>query len=191
MKFNTPAGNVPIPPDIAAQQGTFTGKNNPLVAFGRLDYQLNEKNSVNLQYTYAAQYGLSFNVAAGQTSIAATNNSILDRESQGVKAGWTSVITSNLVGRGAFDYWESGLDLRFGRDMYNSFVRYQSRLIRVFDSLAEPYGFQVIDATRPAVEVFESLKTSVSEIFDGQRRKSVHPAAAPKPVKAIVRRAIA
>ncbi len=75
--------------------------------------------------------------------------------------------------------------------MYNSFVRYQSRLIRDFDSLAEPYGFQVIDATRPAVEVFESLKTSVSEIFDGQPRKSVHPAAAPKPVKSIARRAIA
>ena len=108
-----------------------------------------------------------------------------------LRAEVPDLISRVVVGRGAFDYWESGLDLRFGRDMYNSFVRYQSRLIRVFDSLAEPYGFQVIDATRPAVEVFESLKTSVSEIFDGQRRKSVHPAAAPKPVKAIVRRAIA
>ena len=108
-----------------------------------------------------------------------------------LRAEVPDLISRVVVGRGAFDYWESGLDLRFGRDMYNSFVRYQSRLIRVFDSLAEPYGFQVIDATRPAVEVFESLKTSVSEIFDCQRRKSVHPAAAPKPVKAIVRRAIA
>ena len=108
-----------------------------------------------------------------------------------LRAEVPDLISRVVVGRGAFDYWESGLDLRFGRDMYNSFVRYQSRLIRVFDSLAEPYGFQVIDATRPAVEVFESLKTSVSEIFDGQPRKSVHPATAPKPVKSIARRAIA
>jgi dTMP kinase len=90
------------------------------------------------------------------------------------------LISRVVVGRGAFDYWESGLDLRFGRNMYDSFVRYQARLIRVFDSLATPYGFQVIDATRPPLEVYESLKASMSKIFDGQgpgkpahRRKSV------------------
>jgi len=67
--------------------------------------------------------------------------------------------------------------------MFDSFVRYQSRLIRVFDSLAAPYNFQVIDASRPPVEVFESLKASVARIFDGDdkpvaadRRKSVRPA---------------
>jgi hypothetical protein len=51
------------------------------------------------------------------------------------------------------DYWESGLDARFGRDIYDSFVRYQARLIRVFDRLAKPYGFEVVDAGRPAEEV--------------------------------------
>ncbi len=33
--------------------------------------------------------------------------------------------------------------------MYDSFVRYQARLIRVFDRLAKPYGFEVVDAGRP------------------------------------------
>ena len=85
------------------------------------------------------------------------------------------LISRVVVGRGAFDYWESGLDNGFGRNMYDSFVRYQSRLIRVFDSLAAPYGFEVIDATRPPVEVFESLKTSVSRVFEVQEKpKPVH-----------------
>ena len=70
-----------------------------------------------------------------------------------------------VVGRGAFDYWESGLDLRFGSDMYERLVRYQSRLFRVLDQMAGPYGFEVIDATRPSDEIFESLKTSIAKVL--------------------------
>ena len=100
-----------------------------------------------------------------------------------LRADVPDLISRVVVGRGAFDFWESGMDVRFGRNMFDSFVRYQSRLIRVFDSLAAPYNFQVIDARRPPVEVFESLKTSVARIFDGDdkplaadRRKSARPA---------------
>ena len=71
-----------------------------------------------------------------------------------------------VVGTGAFDDWESGLDLGFGPDMYESFVRYQSRLIRVFDQMASPYGFKVIDATRSADQVFTALKTSITETLE-------------------------
>jgi len=56
--------------------------------------------------------------------------------------------------------------------MYDSFVRYQGRLIRVFDRLAKPYGFEVVDAGRPAEEVFQTLKDSISGI--------VGPVAAPR-----------
>jgi dTMP kinase len=105
------------------------------------------------------------------------------------------LISRVVVGRGAFDYWESGLDYGFGPNMYDSFIRYQSRLIRVFDSLAEPYGFEVIDATRPPVEVFESLKASVSRIFEPHEkpkivlpRKSVERAQAIQTIKAAARR---
>ena len=100
-----------------------------------------------------------------------------------LRAEVPDLISRVVVGRGAFDYWESGLDFRFGRGMYDSFVRYQSRLIRIFDNLAKPYGFQVIDATRPPAEVFESLKTCVGRIFDGQERKTAQPAPAAAPVR--------
>ena len=49
--------------------------------------------------------------------------------------------------------------------MYDSFVRYQTRLIRVFDRLAQPYGFEVVDAGRPAEEVFETIQHSISGVF--------------------------
>src|SRR5579872_2546248 len=79
-----------------------------------------------------------------------------------LRAEVKDLISRVVVGRGAFDYWESGLDLHFGRDMYESFVRYQSRLIQVFDDMSGPYGFQVIDASKPPAQVFESLQAAIS-----------------------------
>src|SRR5207253_4628272 len=46
-----------------------------------------------------------------------------------LRAGVQDLITRVVVGRGAFDYWESGMDIGVGRNMYDSFVRYQTRLI--------------------------------------------------------------
>jgi dTMP kinase len=83
-----------------------------------------------------------------------------------LRAEVRDLISRVVLGKGQFDYWESGLDLGFGPDMYESFVRYQSRLIRVFDQLAESYGFRIIDATRPATEVFESLKDVISGVYE-------------------------
>jgi dTMP kinase len=70
-----------------------------------------------------------------------------------------------VVGKGAFDYWESGLDFGFGPDMYTSFVRYQARLLRVFDQLAGPYGFQIVDASQSSDQVLSVLKGSISAVF--------------------------
>lgn len=83
-----------------------------------------------------------------------------------MRAEVKDLISRVVVGRGAFDYWESGLDLHFGKDMFESFVRYQSRLIQVFDDLAEPYGFEVIDASRSVDQVFADLKASVSKVLE-------------------------
>ncbi len=104
VKFNTPS--IAIPADIAAQQGEQTQKNNPLVAFGRVDYQINNANNINLQYTYAAQSGLNFGGASGQTNQAVTNNTYLDRASQGVKVALSTVLSPNLVNevRGQWAY---------------------------------------------------------------------------------------
>ena len=49
--------------------------------------------------------------------------------------------------------------------MYDSFVRYQTRLIHVFDRLAQPYGFTTVDASRPPDQVFEALQTEISRTF--------------------------
>lgn len=74
-----------------------------------------------------------------------------------------------VLGRGQFDYWESGMDLRFGPDMYESFVKYQARLIRALDSMSKPYGFTVIDAGQPIPKIFQDLKRRISRLRLGPK----------------------
>ena len=79
-----------------------------------------------------------------------------------LRAEVRDLVSRVVLGRGAFDYWESGMDLRFGRDMYESFVHYQTRLIRALDSMAKKYNFTVIDASQPAEQIFAELQRLIS-----------------------------
>ena len=69
------------------------------------------------------------------------------------------LVTRVLQSRG-FDYWESGMDMHMGEDMYESFVRYQKWLLAEFDKMVETYGFQIVDASGSVEEVFEELAGS-------------------------------
>ncbi len=66
-----------------------------------------------------------------------------------------------VLQRGGFDYWESGMDMRLGSDLFESFVNYQTRLLKQFDTMSEEYGFQVIDAGLPIEQVTEQLKARI------------------------------
>jgi hypothetical protein len=46
--------------------------------------------------------------------------------------------------------------------MYESFVRYQTRLIRALDSMAKKYNFTVLDASQPAEKIFAELQGLIS-----------------------------
>jgi dTMP kinase len=74
------------------------------------------------------------------------------------------LVSRVVLGRGAFDYWESGMDLRFGPDMYESFVRYQTRLIKALDSMVERYEFTVIDASQPIDKIFRELQRQIRRL---------------------------
>lgn len=69
-----------------------------------------------------------------------------------------------LYGKG-FNYWESGMDLGFEDNLYDSFRVYQSRVIRELDQMAEEYDFVTIDASRDPDSIFEELKTVITPIL--------------------------
>jgi len=78
-----------------------------------------------------------------------------------------------VLGRGAFDYWESGMDMRFGSDMHQSFVRYQTNLVRALDRMAKRYDFTVVDASRPSEVIFRELKEHIAGLQLGKAHEVV------------------
>lgn len=68
-------------------------------------------------------------------------------------------------GRG-FDYWESGMDLHLGEDLYDSFIEYQTRMLKVFDRLTGEYGFHVLNASRSVRSVGNDLRRSIAAVLD-------------------------
>jgi dTMP kinase len=73
-------------------------------------------------------------------------------------------LTPRVLTRGAFDYWESGMDFQEETDLYRSFVRYQSRLIAAFDDMSKRFDFKVIDGNRDVAPVFSDLSRGVLKV---------------------------
>jgi dTMP kinase len=66
-----------------------------------------------------------------------------------------------LEGKG-MDYWESGMHLALGSDIFDSFRRYQSRLIREYNRLAVEFGFITVDARRPIETIQAQLRQRIA-----------------------------
>src|SRR6267142_3239715 len=74
------------------------------------------------------------------------------------------LVSRVVLGRGAFDYWESGMDMRFGNNMLDSFVRYQTKVIHALDVMAKKYNFVTVDARRPPDIIFRDLQQGISSL---------------------------
>lgn len=82
-----------------------------------------------------------------------------------LRADVHDLLTRVVLGRGAFDYWESGMDMRFGADMHDSFIRYQTRVIHALDRMAKRYNFIVVDANQTPDRIFRELRRSIGKLF--------------------------
>lgn len=74
---------------------------------------------------------------------------------------------------GGFDYWESGMDIPMGEDLYDSFITYQQRVIQQLDGLAGEYGFETLDATAPVDELADELCNRVTKLLEAGRIETV------------------
>ena len=74
-------------------------------------------------------------------------------------------LVTRVLQSAGFDYWESGMDLHLGEDMYESFMRYQRWLLGEFDKMVETYGFEVVDASGSVEEVFADLQRRIERVI--------------------------
>jgi dTMP kinase len=73
-----------------------------------------------------------------------------------------------LEGKG-MDYWESGMHLALGSDIFESFVRYQTRLTREYNRLAREFRFTTVDARKPIDQIQGDLRRHISAYLERSR----------------------
>jgi dTMP kinase len=68
------------------------------------------------------------------------------------------------------NYWESGMDLRLGADLYDSFKKYQSLMIKEFDKMAEEFHFNVVDARKSPEDIQAELRGHILPVLQHSKR---------------------
>src|SRR3982751_247714 len=71
-----------------------------------------------------------------------------------------TLIRRVLQSRG-MDFWESGMDMKLGDDIYESFRAYQRSLLREYTSMADEFGFRVLDARRKVEVIQDELRRQI------------------------------
>jgi dTMP kinase len=71
-----------------------------------------------------------------------------------------TLIKRILQSRG-MDYWESGMDMKIGDDIYESFRTYQKTLLKEYSSMADEYRFRVLDARRKVEVIQDELRRQI------------------------------
>lgn len=70
-----------------------------------------------------------------------------------------------VIESGGMNYWEAGMDLHMGQDLFDSFVNYQSVLIGEYDKLAKEFNFETVDARKGVDDIQTEIREKVKEVL--------------------------
>jgi hypothetical protein len=96
VQFQTVPG-VALTPELLAKQGEQRGTNNPTAIFGRTDFVLSDKNTLNVQYSYTHFRGENFNFDTAQQDTSVEGNYTRKNSSNGLKSSLVTVFTPKLI----------------------------------------------------------------------------------------------
>ena len=77
------------------------------------------------------------------------------------------LVQRNLAKSATLDYWESGMDLGLSRDMFDSFLKYQTAMQMAFRQLQKSYGFTIVDGNRSVDFVTKELRRKIGALLEG------------------------
>ncbi len=80
----------------------------------------------------------------------------------------TDLVQRALAKTATLDYWESGMDLGLSRDLFDSFIEYQTLMRLAFRKLQKSYGFTIVDGNRSVDEVNEELRRNIEAVLLGK-----------------------
>jgi dTMP kinase len=78
------------------------------------------------------------------------------------------LVQRNFAKNAGLDYWESGMDLGLSRDMFDSFMNYQTAMAKTFRYLQSTYGFTIVDGMRSVDAVNAELRKKIGAVLVGK-----------------------
>src|SRR5437870_8924183 len=78
------------------------------------------------------------------------------------------LVQRNFAKNMSLDYWESGMDIGLSRDMFDSFMKYQTTMQTTFRHLQRTYGFTIVDGMRSAEAISAELRKKISAVLAGK-----------------------
>lgn len=96
VKFDTIPG-VTVPATLTGLEGEERGTNNPTAFFGRLDFVLDQKNTLNIQTTYTQFRGENFLFENPRQNLSVEGNYTRKNSSKGIKGSLVTVVSPRLI----------------------------------------------------------------------------------------------
>ena len=79
-----------------------------------------------------------------------------------------------VIGSKGMDYWESGMDLHLGEDLYDSFCVYQQRILEEYEAMVEEFKLEVVDTVhRPIEDIQQGLRARIEPVVRRPRKVDV------------------
>ena len=98
---------------------------------------------------------------------------------------YLNIDVKTLIGRvlesRGMDFWESGMDLKHGDDIYDSFRTYQQKLLKEYASMGDEFNFRTLDARRSIDRIQDELRRQVAAFLEpAEKAPETTPAAVVK-----------
>ena len=74
-------------------------------------------------------------------------------------------LARRVLEAGGMDYWESGMDMKAGDDIFDNFRNYQRQLLKEHTSMSDEFGFRVLDGRKSVNWIQEELRRQIGEFL--------------------------
>ncbi len=75
-------------------------------------------------------------------------------------------LARRVLENGGISYWESGMDMKSGDDIYDNFRSYQRQLLRAYGSMSDEFGFRQLDGRKSISRIQTELRRQVAEFLE-------------------------
>ena len=77
-------------------------------------------------------------------------------------------LARRTLANGGISYWESGMDMRCGDNIFDNFRSYQRQLLRAYASMSDEFDFRVLDGRQPVATIQEQLQRQIGTFLDSR-----------------------